>query len=101
MTNEAIIEEYRKSLVAQGILKIISINGIEMPEPIHTFNGWKERGYKVKKGEKSFIKLPIWKHTTKTVKVDDKEEERSAMFVKTSAFFTLSQVEKIKNDNAL
>jgi hypothetical protein len=24
---------------------------IELPEEIHTFNGWKQRGYQVKKGE--------------------------------------------------
>lgn len=95
MTNAAIIEHESIMLVEQGILKMVNIGGIDIPEPIHTFNGWKERGYQVKKGEHSKIKFPIWKHTTKTVEKDGKEEERSNMFQKVSAFFTFDQVEPI------
>ena len=95
MTSAAIIEHESIRLVEQGILRMVNIGGIDMPEPIHTFNGWKERGYQVKKGEHSKIKFPIWKHTTKTVEKDGKEEERSNMFQKVSAFFTFDQVEPI------
>lgn len=95
MTNAAIIEQESMRLVEQGILRMVNIGGVEMPEPIHTFNGWKQLGYSVKKGEKSKIKFPIWKHTTKTVEKDGKEEERSSMFTKVSAFFTFDQVEPI------
>ena len=96
MTNAEIIEKTSLQLAEQGVLKMIEIDGVPMPEPIHTFTGWKERGYSVKKGEKSKIKFPIWKHTSKTVEKDGKEEERSSMFSKVSAFFTFEQVEPIK-----
>ena len=96
MTNAAIIEQESMRLVEAGVLRMVNIGGIEMPEPIHTFNGWKERGYCVKKGEKSRIKFPIWKHTSKMVEKEGKEEERSAMFAKVSAFFTFDQVEPLK-----
>ena len=70
---------------------------LELPEEIHTFNGWKARGFAVKKGEKSSIKFPIWKHTSKKVKAEDgKEDESCHMFMKVSAFFTAAQVELIK-----
>ena len=96
MTNAEIIEKTSLQLAEQGVLKMIEIDGVSMPEPIHTFNGWKERGYSVKKGEKSKSKFSIWKHTSKTVEKDGKEEERSSMFSKVSAFFTFEQVEPIK-----
>lgn len=107
MTNQAIIFDESFRLMKAGILKgsgeFINIEDdegnvsqIELPEPIHTFNGWKERGYQVKKGEKSKIKFPIWKHTSKTVTKDDGEQgESTNMFMKLSAFFTMDQVEKI------
>ena len=96
MTNAEIIGRTSLQLAKQGVLKMIEIDGVLMPEPIHTFNGWKERGYSVKKGEKSKIKFPIWKHTSKTVEKDGKEEETNSMFTKVSAFFTFDQVEPIK-----
>ena len=82
---------------------------MELPEEIHTFNGWKARGYKVKKGEHSTIKFPIWKHTTKMLNTDtgnDAIDKMNAninaqggekrMFMKTAAFFTAAQVEPAK-----
>lgn len=67
------------------------------PEPIHTFNYWKECGYTVRKGEKAVAKLTIWKHTTRTPKDEDGNElePENRMFMKTSAFFSLSQVKPI------
>ena len=84
------------NLVEQGVLKTIKVDGVEMPEPIHTFNGWRERGYSVKKGEKAVAKFSIWKHTAKKVEVDGEEEEKTKMFMKTAAFFKFEQVEKTK-----
>lgn len=106
MTNATIILNESIRLMKEGTLKgsgeFVTVENddgttekMELPEPIHTFNGWKERGYQVKKGEHSKIKFPIWKHTTKTVEKDGKEEERSNMFQKVSAFFTFDQVEPI------
>ena len=33
--------------------------------PFHTFAEWKARGYSVKKGEKAFLAVPLWKFTNK------------------------------------
>ncbi len=106
MTNKMIILTESIELMNQGKLKgtgeyiEIEENGevkkLEIPEPIHTFNGWKQRGFIVKKGEKSEIKFPIWKHTTR--KKEDKNGEEKIderMFMKMSAFFTADQVEVI------
>lgn len=106
MTNAMIIMNESIRLMEEGILKgsgefmtVENEDGtkktLEMPEPIHTFNGWKQLGYSVKKGEKSKIKFSIWKHTTKKVEKDGKEEELSKMFQKVAAFFTFDQVEPI------
>ena len=113
MTNARIILNESVRLMEEGVLKgtgkfvVIeeedgSTRQIEMPEPIHTFQKWKELGYVVKKGEKSNIKFPIWKHTTK----EKPEEELTGnpiedapitnMFMKLSSFFTFAQVEKIE-----
>ena len=70
MTNAMIILHESVKLMNEGVLKgtgefieVENADGsktkLEMPEPIHTFNGWKERGFSVKKGEKSNIKFPI------------------------------------------
>lgn len=106
MTNAMIIMNESVRLMEEGILKgsgeFVTVENedgtqktLELPEAIHTFNGWKSLGYSVKKGEKSRIKFSIWKHATKTVEKDGKEEERSRMFQKVSAFFTFDQVEPI------
>jgi hypothetical protein len=63
----------------------------------------------VKKGEKSSIKFPIWKHTTKMLNTDTGNAEldkmnaqinqqggQTNMFMKTAAFFTAAQVEPAK-----
>lgn len=119
MTNAQIIFNESISLMEQGILKgsgqfaeietELGTKTIELPEAIHTFNGWKELGYSVKKGEKSNIKFPIWKHTVKMLNTDTGSEElnkmnqqineqggQTNMFMKMSAWFTAAQVEPIK-----
>lgn len=112
MTNATIILNESVKLMEQGKLKgtgeyvTVEINGapkqIEMPEAIHTFNGWKQLGFKVKKGEHSEIKFPIWKYTEKAKKPEEmtgnplEDEPVSNMFMKLSAFFTAAQVEPIK-----
>lgn len=111
MTNAMIILNESVKLMEEGKLKgtgefvTVEINGetkqIEMPEEIHTFNGWKQRGFKVKKGEHSQIKFPIWKYTEKAKKAEDltgnplEDTPVSNMFLKLSAFFTAEQVEAI------
>ena len=119
MTNEMIILHESIRLMNEGTLKGSGQYGtietdlgpveIELPEPIHTFQKWKSLGYQVKKGEKSSIKFPIWKHTVKMLKTDTDNAElnkmnamvneqggQTNMFMKVSAFFTFAQVEPIK-----
>lgn len=112
MTNAQIILNESFTLMEKGILKGSGMYGnmidkdgnttlIELPEDIHTFNGWKERGFQVKKGEKSKIKFPIWKYTKKEKPEDEKtgnpleDAPLTNMFMKLSAFFTAEQVEPI------
>ena len=120
MTNNMIIMNASIELMKEGKLKgtgefarFTDDNGNyfeqEIPEEIHTFQGWKSRGFQVKKGEKSKIKITIWKHVTKKAKEDTASEElnkmnqaineqggEERMFMTTSAFFTASQVEPLK-----
>lgn len=109
MTNATIILNESFRLMDEGILKGSGQFGIietdegkkrvEFPEAIHTFNGWKSLGYSVKKGEKSKIRIKIWKYTEKQIETENENEESdtvSNMFMKLSAFFTAAQVEKIK-----
>ena len=113
MTNAMIILNESVHLMEEGILKgtgeFVEIENedgtttrLEMPEEIHTFNGWKKRGYSVKKGEKSNIKFPIWKYTEKHKAEEEKtgnpleDAPTTNMFMKLSAFFTMEQVEPIK-----
>ena len=119
MTNAQIILNESIRLMEEGILKgsgrfgeIETDTGtitIELPEDIHTFNGWKALGYSVKKGEKSSIKFPIWKHTVKMHDTNTGNPEidkmnaitnehggSQRMFMKMSSWFTFAQVEPIK-----
>ena len=113
MTNAMIILNERIKLMEDGVIKgtgqFVEIENedgsktrLELPEEIHTFNGWKERGYSVKKGEKSKIKFPIWKYAEKKKAKEEKtgnpleDAPITNMFLKMSAFFTAEQAEAIK-----
>lgn len=120
MTNAMIIMNESLRLMEEGILKgsgqygqLVKEDGttetIEFPEEIHTFAGWKQLGFSVKKGEKSTIKFSIWKHTTKMLPTDtdnaetnkmneeiNREGGQENMFMKLSSWFTAAQVEPIK-----
>lgn len=80
----------------------------EMPEPeqIHTFKGWQELGYTVKKGQKTRARFTIWNFTTKISKAKraaleakgvtpENIPEKGHYFTKEACFFAASQVEKI------
>lgn len=113
MTNERIIFEESMRLMEEGTLKgtgeFVTVEyedgttaTVEIPEEIHTFNGWKKRGYSVKKGEKSKIKFTIWKYTEKQKPESEmtgnplEDAPITHMFMKMSSFFTFEQVEPIK-----
>lgn len=67
---------------------------LAVPEPIHTYNGWLERGYQVRKGEKACCQFSIWKHTSKKVEVGEEEQITERMIMKLSSFFKESQVDR-------
>lgn len=106
MTNAQIIFNEAQDLAEQGVIKYTGrVYKAELPdgstievketEAIHTYQKWKELGYQVQKGQKAVAKITIWKHTVKKAKSDNEEDE-TRMFMKTSAFFSESQVEKIE-----
>ena len=83
ITNVALIELYK-----------IENN---ITEDLHTYTKWQALGYQVKKGEKSQHCITIWKHITKTKKVDEENEVVTGKCImKKAFFFTTSQVEKIE-----
>lgn len=122
MTNEIIIFENSLHLMESGKIKGTgqfceieyedgSKKTVEIPEDIHTFNGWKSLGYSVKKGEHAIASFPIWKHTTKSADENTGDENLDAlnaeinrqgghekMFMKTAFFFTQDQVEPLDQE---
>jgi len=109
MTNAEIILKNSCQLMKDGIIgttgRILTMktdDGKEItmpePEPIHTFQMWKELGYSVKKGEHAIAKIRIWKyHIDKEIMDEngEKEEEAGSCFMKTAFFFKRDQVEPI------
>lgn len=98
-TNAQLIEAAQMMLYAEGKLRATS-NGIE---PIHTYAAWKSAGYQVRRGEKAIAKFAIWKYAERKKKdsesaaanSDGEEKPKARMFLKESAFFAASQVDKI------
>lgn len=113
MTNAEIIFRESQKAMADGILKgsgIVGrteINGLivecELAEEIHTFQIWQQLGFTVKKGEHAKLKFPIWKHTERAKREDEKTGSDSDditvanMFMKMSAWFTVDQVERLES----
>lgn len=99
VSNEQIIFNAQCALVKVGKIGVDE-NGL--PEEIHTFQFWKDAGYKVRKGAKAVIELGIWKLATKKRKKDanadsDDDDANPHFFLKRSWFFSRSQVDKVKD----
>ena len=105
ITNVQIIMNQSIELMQQGILKptgrvlvVETADGskIELPEPepIHTYNGWKELGYQVKKGEHAKAQFPIWKWKGQKNE-ETGEEEGGSCYQRKAFWFTFDQVEKV------
>ena len=85
-------------------IKVVDLSGelveIDEIQPIHTYNGWKSRGYQVKKGEKAIAKFPVWAFSAKKKSAETEDDENvkgtGHMYMKMSAFFSDEQVEKIE-----
>lgn len=89
MTNAAIILDESIRLMNDGILKgtgrfidVVNEDGstekLEIPEEIHTFNAWKQRGFIVRKGEHAIASFPIWKYVTRKNATDEPLEAAEA-----------------------
>ncbi len=78
--------------------------------PFHTFAEWKARGYYVRKGEKAFLAVPLWKYTDRPNMAARKAAEEAGeeinpdphYYKKMSYIFGFNQVEKAgaKKNNA-
>ncbi len=69
---------------------------IEEPEEIYTFQGWKQMGFSVKKGEHSIARFPIWvkkKQKTKKKEGEEDAENDDYYYMKVAFFFKKDQVE--------
>lgn len=109
MTNEQIIFNNSIELMDAGIIKgtgrfiiVEDENGqkkeMPEPEPIHTYQAWKQLGYQVQRGQKAKASFLIWKHTVKKAKQEQDEDEEK-MFMTKAFFFTFDQVEPIQEKN--
>lgn len=105
ITNAQIIMNESIRLMEEGVLKptgrvfvqeLPDGSKVELPEPepIHTYNGWKDIGYQVKKGEHAKAQFPIWKYAGKKDE-ETGEEENGHCFMKKAFWFTADQVEKV------
>lgn len=112
MTNEEIILRQRLVLMKAGLIKATGRtfqidNGegdmvtYEEPVQIHTFNHWKEAGYRVRKGEHAVASFHIWKpakkhddDVTDAVLTGAGKAPKMRMFLKRAFFFSEDQVEK-------
>lgn len=64
---------------------------------LKTFQEWAKAGYVVKKGEKAFMQLELWKPFIKKLDEKDesgKEKTEQRFMLKKSSLFTPDQVEK-------
>lgn len=84
---------------ASIILGYMQLNGLDPNKVIlHTYATWKNLGYRVKTGEKSAHKIPVWRRSIKKIENEEGENEEvdnGRYFLKESAFFTQEQVEVI------
>ena len=105
MTNAQIVMNNALELLDRGILKpsgrmFVQVmpdgSQMEIPEPevIHTYSGWKHRGFQVRKGQRAVARFPIWHHSGK---VDEETGiESGACYQKMASWFTAEQVERVR-----
>lgn len=98
MTNDEIIFTAAVGLgllTEEEVEEIFEEGGYELP--LHTYAGWKDRGYQVKKGEKAVAKVLLWKPRPKRKKMGEEvaEEDKMKFLMVNSALFSKAQIEKI------
>lgn len=77
------------------------LNNINEDLVLDTFQGWKNKGYQIIKGQKALFKTKIWKPRKQEAKSEENEEQKeelknSRFILVNSAFFSNEQVQKIK-----
>ena len=82
-TNKDIIAAYKAA------------NGLSLDMPLYTWAVWHNMGYRVRKGEKCRHRVPLYKHTIKTIDQDEQEQTVGKCFIKTANLFTSEQVERM------
>ena len=106
ITNAMIIFNAQMELLAQGKIGttgrtvIVQFEDgereIPEPEPIHTYQHWKELGYQVRKGEKAVADFSVWKYTSKAKgQTEEEAQEKGYCIMKKAFWFTQKQVDKI------
>lgn len=81
-------EEYPEMLINEILVKFIYRDKVNTE--FNTFNQWKEKGFKVKKGSKAFL---VWGKKRKKEVTTDTEEEFT--FFPLAYLFSNAQVEQI------
>lgn len=84
ITNKAIIEQYKAE------------NGLPINYPLFTYAAWLQRGYQVKKGEKSKHRVQLWKYAQRTIVQDGQKQTVGRCFFRTVSLFTMEQVERME-----
>lgn len=101
MSNQEIIigEIISNGIYTQEEVEAFLAKGIE--PPVHTYQRWKELGYRVRAGSRAKIKTRLWKHKTdknKDSAETDKNEvevaDNSGFFLAPAYLFTLDQVDR-------
>ena len=70
--------------------------------PFHSFNEWKARGFRGKKGEHGVFKTPLWLSTNYSEEELKKKGKKSNWFyLKTTALFSREQVELAKEERKI
>ena len=106
MTNAEIIMRESFDLMKHGVLKTTgrfltqvledgSKVSVPEPEPIHTYAGWKDLGYQVKKGEHAKATFPVWKYSGKKDE-ETGEEVNGKCYLRKAFWFTFDQVEAVR-----
>lgn len=96
---KSFLREFTKSYSELAKSKGLSVNELlklaykrEGVEELHTFNGWKEKGFKVSKGSKSLI---LWSGKIQSGSEDKQEGEGNRSFFAVAHVFCQDSVEKI------
>lgn len=102
------VSKFAKMLVKEGAADSVNqviIEGYKEQNPeieeFNTFKGWKDAGYKVKKGEKGF---PIWGAPKTLIREEEKgdkgeTEEKEEKYFPVAYLFADTQVEPIDTKN--